>query len=67
MLKTLNKETEKYFLRNKLNFLEVQAAIFEVKYILDGIKSRLNIPKGNNSEHGNKVIELSRLKQRKEK
>lgn len=61
MLKAL-KRNGRYFLRNKLNFLEVQTAIFDVKYILGGINRRLNIPEENNRELGNIVIKLSKQK-----
>ena len=43
--------------------LEAQTAIFEVKYILRRINSRLNIPEENNSELGNIIIKLFKLKQ----
>lgn len=43
--------------------LEAQTAIFEVKYILRRINSRLNIPEENNSELENILIKLFKLKQ----
>lgn len=63
MFKVL-KRNGRYFLRNKLNFLEVQTAIFDVKYILGEVNRRLNIPEENNRELGNIVIKLSKQKQR---